>query len=43
MPEARWRAINGAHLVPLVRTGATFVKGELVERPADRSAEKEAA
>ena len=31
--ETRWRAINGPHLVPLVRAGATFEKGVLVERP----------
>lgn len=31
--ETRWRAINGPHLVPLVRAGATFEKGLLVERP----------
>ncbi|GAA4836117.1 hypothetical protein GCM10023235_08710 [Kitasatospora terrestris] len=30
--QARWRAVNGAHLVPLVRAGAHFSKGRLVER-----------
>jgi transposase-like protein len=30
--QARWRAVNGAHLVPLVRTGARFERGLLVER-----------
>jgi putative transposase len=30
--QARWRAINGAHLVPLVRAGARFERGLLVER-----------
>jgi putative transposase len=30
--EGRWRRINGYHLVPLVRAGARFVNGELVER-----------
>jgi putative transposase len=30
--EGRWRRINGSHLVPLVRAGAKFVNGELVER-----------
>ncbi|MFE1837271.1 IS256 family transposase [Streptomyces sviceus] len=30
--QARWRAITGAHLVPLVRTGARFEGGVLVER-----------
>nr|WP_206441895.1 hypothetical protein [Streptomyces boncukensis] len=28
----RWRAITGAHLVPLVRAGARFENGVLVER-----------
>jgi transposase-like protein len=31
--QARWRSINGAHLVPLVRAGARFERGQLVERP----------
>ena len=30
--EARWRAVNAPHLVPLVRAGATFHKGKLIER-----------
>ncbi|MET8809404.1 IS256 family transposase [Streptomyces sp. NPDC004546] len=30
--QARWRAITGAHLVPLVRAGALFENGILVER-----------
>ncbi|MFD1313410.1 IS256 family transposase [Streptomyces kaempferi] len=30
--QARWRAIAGAHLVPLVRAGARFKNGVLVER-----------
>jgi len=30
--EARWRAVNGPHLVALVRAGATFRNGVLVER-----------
>jgi hypothetical protein len=29
--QARWRAITGAHLVPLVRAGARFENGILVE------------
>ena len=33
--QDRWRAVNGPHLVALVRTGATFVDGKLVERPDD--------
>ncbi|MFF8022056.1 IS256 family transposase [Streptomyces sp. NPDC007896] len=30
--QARWRAVTGAHLVPLVRAGARFEHGLLVER-----------
>jgi putative transposase len=33
--QDRWRAVNGPHLVALVRAGATFHEGQLVERPAD--------
>ncbi len=29
--QDRWRAVNGPHLVALVRAGATFRKGVLVE------------
>jgi putative transposase len=29
--EGRWRRLTGAHLVALVRAGARFVNGELVE------------
>ncbi|MEV2276800.1 IS256 family transposase [Nocardiopsis sp. NPDC049922] len=31
--QARWRAIRGAHLVALVRAGATFENAVLAERP----------
>ena len=31
--QARWRAVNAPHLVALVRAGATFKKGKLIERP----------
>jgi len=31
--EQRWRAINGPHLVALVRVGARFEKGVMIERP----------
>jgi transposase-like protein len=31
--QARWRAVNAPHLVALVRAGATFHNGKLVERP----------
>ena len=30
--EGRWRAVNGPHLVALVRAGARFDKGVMVER-----------
>lgn len=30
--QARWRAVTSAHLVPLVRAGARFENGVLVER-----------
>jgi putative transposase len=36
--EARWRAVNAPKLVALVRAGATFRNGVLVERPADTEA-----
>ncbi len=31
--QHRWRAVNAPHLVALVRAGARFDKGKLVERP----------
>jgi putative transposase len=31
--QARWRAVNAPHLVALVRAGAIFHKGKLLERP----------
>jgi transposase-like protein len=40
--QARWRAVNAPHLVALVRAGATFVNGKLVERP-DEHPQPEAA
>jgi putative transposase len=36
--QDRWRAVNGAHLVALVRAGATFHNGVLVERHTDKAA-----
>ena len=33
--RARWRAVNASHLVALVRAGAVFHKGKLLERPTD--------
>jgi putative transposase len=35
--QARWRAVNAPHLVALVRAGARFQKGKLVERPDEES------
>jgi len=40
--QDRWRAVNGPHLVALVRAGASFVNGKLVERP-DETPQPEAA
>jgi hypothetical protein len=34
--QQRWRCVNAPHLVPLVRAGATFINGNLVERPDDQ-------
>jgi hypothetical protein len=36
--QDRWRAVNAPHLVALVRAGATFVNGRLVERSEDQQA-----
>jgi hypothetical protein len=33
--QDRWRAVNAPHLVALVRNGATFTDGKLVERPGE--------
>jgi transposase-like protein len=33
--QDRWRAVNGPHLVALVRAGAVFRKGVLVENPTE--------
>jgi transposase-like protein len=44
--QDRWRAVNGAHLVALVRAGAVFRDGVLVERSEpepDKVAETEVA
>jgi hypothetical protein len=37
--EGRWRAVNGPHLVALVRAGARFERGLLVERPPEPARE----
>ena len=34
--QTRWRCVNAPRLVPLVRDGATFINGKLVERPTDQ-------
>jgi len=39
--QARWRRINGHELVPLVRAGATFVDGKLIERPQTDQTDEE--
>ncbi len=36
--EGRWRRVNAPHLVALVRAGATFVEGKLVERMGEDAA-----
>jgi len=36
--QARWRAVNAPHLVALVRTGAIFINGKLLERPDEDAA-----
>jgi transposase-like protein len=36
--QDRWRTVNAPHLVALVRAGATFVNGRLVERHEDQQA-----
>ena len=40
--QDRWRAVNAPHLVTLVRAGAIFQTGKLVERP-DEQPQPEAA
>jgi transposase-like protein len=35
--QDRWRAVNAPHLVALVRAGATFINGKLVERPGEKT------
>jgi hypothetical protein len=38
--QDRWRAVNGPHLVALVRAGARFDKGRLIERPKETPEEE---
>jgi transposase-like protein len=41
--QARWRAVNAPHLVALVRAGARFERGKLVERPTTSQHQANAA
>ncbi len=41
--QHRWRAVNAPHLVVLVRAGAVFENGKLVERPDESGGEIPAA
>ena len=41
--QARWRAVNAPHLVALVRAGAEFKNGVLVERTDESGGESEVA
>ena len=44
MAQRRWRRLNGAHLLPLVRAGVPFVDGVMLERgPTETEVRKEAA
>ena len=43
MAQKRWRRLNGSHLLPLVRAGATFVDGALLERTDQPDRKDEAA
>lgn len=38
--QARWRAVNAPHLVALVRAGATFTNGKLVERSNEEESDQ---
>jgi transposase-like protein len=41
--QHRWRAVNAPHLVALVRAGARFENGQLVERPDESGGDQQAA
>lgn len=41
--QARWRVVNAPHLVALVRAGATFENGILVERPDESRGDQQVA
>jgi hypothetical protein len=36
--QSRWRAVNAPHLMAVVRAGAQFKNGKLVERSDDQQA-----
>ncbi len=39
--QSRWRAVNAPHLVALVRAGAKFENGQLVERPDEPTTDED--
>jgi transposase-like protein len=41
--QHRWRALNAPHLIALVRAGARFEKGKLVERPDESGGDQQVA
>jgi len=41
--QHRWRAVNAPHLVALVRAGARFEKGKLLERPDESGGDQQVA
>lgn len=41
--QARWRAVNAPNLVALVRAGARFEKGMLVEQPDGSGGDQQVA
>jgi hypothetical protein len=41
--QARWRAVNAPHLVALIRAGAGFENGNLLERPDESGGEAHVA
>ena len=43
MAQQRWRRLNAAHLLPLVRAGVTFVDGVQKEREENVQPRKKAA
>jgi len=43
MAEGRWRRLDAAHLLPLVRAGVEFTGGERVEREDTEESQKEVA